>query len=142
MAPPPSLQRLTREDLRGLPREVQPGFERLLLSLNPFLTSVASALSRRLTFTENMAAIFRTVDFTAASPFAPQFVSTQGLQGRPSVCLGVRCELVEGSQVTPTAAPRLAWEVTIREGKQGVLLSSAPELTAGKRYRLTVLIAA
>lgn len=64
MATPPKLRRVTVEDLTNLEPEVRKGISKLLNVLNPFLTSVTSALDRRLTFFENSAAVIKELEFT------------------------------------------------------------------------------
>lgn len=64
MAAPPKLRRVTIEDLSSLETEVRKGVSKLLNVLNPFLTSVTSALDHRLTFFENSAAVIKELEFT------------------------------------------------------------------------------
>lgn len=64
MAKPPSLKRITYEDLAGLEPGVRKGLSRILNALNPFISGTSSALDNRLTLSENMACVIKKFEFT------------------------------------------------------------------------------
>lgn len=86
MAAPPRLRGLSMESFTDAPQEIQPTLKKVLESLNPFLRDSASALDKRLTARENMAAVYRTVTVTApaqqwtAPTFSADWVDFGGAQ--------------------------------------------------------------
>lgn len=76
MSAPPVSQRLTREDLPGSPDWV----DTLLMSLNPFEAATTLALTRGLTFADNVSAQVMTVDVVAPSPVWTEVAD----QGKPA----------------------------------------------------------
>lgn len=69
MAAPPRLKLLSAEAFADLDPEVRKGVEKLIESLNPFLTATTNGLAKGLTFSENMAAVVKTVEFTMPDPW-------------------------------------------------------------------------
>ena len=147
MATPPRLRRLSIEDFSSLAPEVRKGVERLVTAINPFLSDVAGAFERRLTW-DNFASVVRTVEVQVpalAPGGSPQDVYTfdvpvacPDLPGVAANVLVTRAEDITSSPVS-CVAPNVAWE-NAQGQERGVVLRAFSGLTAGRRYRLRLLI--
>lgn len=78
MATPPKLKRVTIEELSSLESPVRKGIGKLLGVLNPFLSSVTSALDHRLTLSENSAAVIKELRFTMPDTKVPLILTGYG----------------------------------------------------------------
>ncbi len=96
MATPPSLKRVNREEFSGIDASVLKGVDKLLYVLNPFLGSVTDALSKRLTFGENFAAVVKDVEVTMPAEWVPINLLNGVTQWDPATSGTVSCRKIDG----------------------------------------------
>jgi hypothetical protein len=141
---PPKLKRISIDDFSGLDENIRGGIDKLLQMLNPFLSDVAGALQGRLTFSENLAVVTKTVEFAVPSgttPWATVVVACEGLPAKPVHVIVTRCEDITSKTTSiPALTPAIAWEYGEYGGKPVIRITNQSGLTAGNRYRLTLLI--
>lgn len=110
------------------------GLGRMSRVINAFMQSVHSALGKRLTFTDNMEATWKTFSLTAGSDFPYTF--RHGLTTVKAVLLASVHESNKTS--APVAAYGLDWELN----GESVRLKSIQGLTSGTKYSITLLVLA
>lgn len=130
MAELPPVQQIKADDL---PRERW--VERFLWPLNRFMDSVYTALSRDLTFTENMRALVRTQSFVYEASDLPLRLRWD-LTSLPTDLWITRVRALGGA-AQPSAAVWARWSF---DG-QNVLIEQITGLTGGDRYELRFIIA-
>ncbi len=133
MATPPKQGAITKDNFKEAP----PWFERFLLLLNSFLTDVTAALNRGLTLRENLQThLYEKLQITVPD-------SATGIPFKNA--LSVVPLRVSVSQIEPVAtgaAISAAWSHTWTMNGQNEVLIKFQGLTAGTKYRVTVLLEA
>lgn len=131
MARIPPLKRLTTEDFK----EQSSWISSLLSPLNDFMSSVVGALNKGLTFTDNMSAQVKELEFThTADAYPVKFLST--LTAKPVGLWVVSAVEVAASPSTITSAVWADW--SFQNGQ--VYINNFSGLTSGRKYRICVII--
>lgn len=128
MATLPPIRRLATEDFQSQKAWIGS----LLYPLNLFIGAVSNALSKGLTFADNMAAQVNTLQVTGTYPL---YVSWQ-LKSKP-----IGAWVVSAMEATPphvnfTAAVGIDWQFSVAGQIQ---INAMPGLTAGKTYNVTIV---
>lgn len=130
MARIPPIKRLTTEDFK----EQAAWISKLFYSLNLFMESVTGALNKGLTFTENMNSEIKEIVVSIPSS-GSAFPFTYTAKIRPvAVWIGSAVE-VAASPSPITSALYADWEYV----NGSVRINNITGLTAGKKYRITLI---
>lgn len=133
MARLPAIKRLTTEDFKDQTSWIG----KLLAPLNDFMSSVAGALNRGLTFTDNFAAQVKELEFTVdANTYPLKFLCT--LSTKPVGLWIVKAEHAANTPSTLTTAVWADWSYVNGQ----VLINSFSGLTPGQKYRICVILIA
>ncbi len=133
MARIPPIKRLTTEDFKDQTSWIG----KLIQPLNEFMSSVSLALTRGLTFSENMAAQVKDVKVThAASAYPLKFL--YDLSSKPQGALVVRVVEVSDTPSVLSNAVYADWDY--RDGQ--VIINNFTGLTNGNTYNVRVIILA
>jgi len=133
MAQPPRFRAIRPEDLKG---DVPEWAQQLLLALNETLGSIASALTGRLTRSENFLSgsksggTFRT-KATLADTWPVEVKNLLPFQPTHVICS--RLERVDGAAITD------AWSYTWKMGANGLIQLSFQGLSVSTEYRFSLL---
>jgi hypothetical protein len=132
MAKLPVLKKILREDIKEAPGWV----DRMLLPINSFFDTMFSALSRNLTFSENIACQIKEIEFTYTGSWVDvTFAKT--LKTKASGCWVIDLrDITTDNYAAITAATGFQW----LEGDGEILIKQLPGLTASHKYRLKVIV--
>jgi len=133
MAQPPITRRVNREDIPAAP----PWIDIILVALNQFFDTTKAALTKALTFDENMDSQKKTLTIVAgAAAINNTFRFSITMTRRPTELIITRVERVAASYVPLTSAAWADWHLEQNE----LVVDSFHGLTAGETYNVTVRI--
>lgn len=129
---PPKIQRLSREDFKDAPNWIN----RLLGWLNEFIEYVTTAMSKNVTFDENIQSQIKTFSVVAGAAADNTLSFMSILRVTPRGVLLMRAVDQVGNYTPVGAAVGIDWRY---EGGS-VFITSISGLTAGHTYEITVLV--
>jgi hypothetical protein len=136
----PTITRLLSEDV---PPEQREWFDKMLTSLNSFISTVLALLNKGLNFQDNMDAMVKTLEFDGrnlASKDGEPLSFKYTTKGPPVGCLKVKIVDITDSGATAITAPvDVQWSADTN-GKVNITSISNIATNATYKYRITLLV--
>lgn len=126
----PQISRLMREDFREAPNWI----DKLIVTLNIFMSAIYYALDGQLTFTDNVRSVLKTFTLTAASTASGNTIKLPLPNWKPTGVMII--QVLDNSGDTLLAAPGVSWAI----GQNVINIQAIHGLTAGHKYTVTLLI--
>ena len=133
MAQPPITRRVNREDLPGAPQWV----DIIIVAINQFFDTCRHALTRQLTFDENMDTQKKSTRITAGALVTDnKFRFAITMSGKPTEMIVTKVTRIASTYLPLAAAPWPEWYLDANE----VVVFAFHGLTSGQTYDITVRI--